>query len=164
MKLSLNIVVIGALAICGTQAFAAEKVIECSAHGKSFSNNGGGLLPAKAELSFAETKSASGLRVLRNIEGSVRVAEIGGSLADGYVGNFKIASLTENARYNPRKYKGFSDFQSFDATDTNGSAEDGMWGDLVLDKNTSQAQFEAHYIFKAGDHMGGTLHLNCKVR
>ena len=80
-----------------------------------------------------------------------------------YIGIFKIVSLAENSKYRPIKYKGYSQFQNFDATDTTDSAEDGMWGQLVLEKDMSKTAFQAHYVFQAGDHMGGTLHLICRA-
>ncbi|MEK6705882.1 MAG: hypothetical protein AABZ06_08850 [Bdellovibrionota bacterium] len=156
-KTAMSLVVIAM--VFGQAALAVETGIECVAKGKSLANNGGGLLTAAATLSFAETKNAQGLRVLKNIEG--RIQSSPENADSSYIGNFKIASLTENPNYRPNKYKGYSQFQSFDATDTTNSVEDGMWGQLVLEKNTSKRTFQAHYIFQAGDHMGGTLHLVC---
>lgn len=36
-----------------------------------------------------------------------------------------------------------------------------MWGYLVINKDTG-GEFDAHYIFQAGDHMGGTVDYKCK--
>ena len=40
-----------------------------------------------------------------------------------------------------------------------------MWGDsFVISKKLLTAEdetFDAHYVFKAGDHMGGTVDLTC---
>ena len=38
-----------------------------------------------------------------------------------------------------------------------------MWGELVIENKFEIAEeFEAHYIFQAGDDVGGTIHMNCK--
>ena len=163
---SLNLALVLML-VAGHSAVASEKVIVCFSKGKTLSRSGGELLNAAAQLTFVETTDASGARVLKNVEGYARtvgwyVANDGTSV--DYIGNFKIAAITENVKFRPNKYKGYSQFQKFDATDTLNSTEDGMWGQLVVAKNTSRAIFHAHYIFQAGDHMGGTLHLSCKVQ
>lgn len=144
-------------------AFGADKSIECHAHGKVVSNNGGGLVNGTANFTFTET-SKDGLRVLKNVEGRFSSANGVGDTEEDYIGTFKIKSLAENPKYKPRRYVGFSQFPKFDATDTDSSQEPGMWGQLVLEKDTDQATFAAHYIFQAGDHMGGTLHLSCTTK
>ena len=117
---------------------------------------------ASATLTFTETTYSQGLRVLNDIEGTIKTSPE--TPDESYIGNFKIASLTENPKYRPNKYKGYSQFPKLDATDTTGSSEEGMWGQLLLEKDTSKRTFQAHYVFQAGDHMGGTLHLTCSVR
>lgn len=161
MKYKLIIICLAAIGLAQS-GFAYEKLIHCTARGKCLSQKGGGLLPAKADLEFTDKTARGKPRVLKNVEGRVVTNpedEDGGS----YIGNFKIRSVTENPDYKPTKYKGFSQFQKFNATDTEGSSESGMWGEFVLDKKTDRDTFKAHYIFQAGDHMGGTLHFNCEV-
>jgi hypothetical protein len=144
-----------------TTGWAKDTDITCKASGKSLSKNGEGLVPAEASLTFTlTTRRTKNTRIISDIEGYVKAAN-GPNEELTYQGTFDIDSLKERAEYKPNKYKGFSQFLNFDATDTKGSAEDGMWGQFILEKNTSKANFDAHYIFQAGDHMGGTLHLSC---
>ncbi len=79
-----------------------------------------------------------------------------------YQGYFKIKSMINDTNYNPRKYKNAKVYRNVNAYKTSG-AEQGMWGDLILSKptRTNGADLEAHYVFKAGDHMGGTIHMSC---
>jgi len=163
---SLNVLMLSlALSLVGTSsALAGSTPIECAADGKSLSQNGGTLLNALAYLSFDLTRDEKGLRVLENLQGRVQTSP---ELVDeygSYIGRFDIASVTENENYNPVRYEGYSQFKNIDATDTEGSAERGMWGTLVVEKNIRQRVFQAHYIFQSGDHMGGTLHLVCRIR
>ncbi|MCY4644356.1 MAG: hypothetical protein OXB88_07020 [Bacteriovoracales bacterium] len=71
-----------------------------------------------------------------------------------YRGDFSAVTLVENPHYRPWRYKGYSQFRELDSTGS-------MWGELVVERKTEQEKFKAHYIFKAGDHMGGTLHMTC---
>lgn len=104
-----------------------------------------------------------GLRTIREIEGRIQIADITGDMDNAYKGRFAIQKLTENPNYRPRKYKNYSQFEDFDATDTDGSAERGMWGTLLLEKSLDQGRAQARYIFQAGDHMGGTVHFDCRT-
>jgi hypothetical protein len=154
--LILSLLVVGVAG--GSSAFGMDRRINCSANGKTVSENGTAVLSAAADFTFVETWESAG-RTLVNIYGSFQVYS---DMAESnYIGNFKIPLITENAKYRPIKYKGYSQFPKFNATDTSGSAEDGMWGQFLLEKNTNKARFGAHYIFQAGDHMGGTLHMTC---
>lgn len=141
-----------------------SKKIKCEADGPTLSQSDSELRMAKADLSFNDMKDAEGLRILKNIRGTVMVtASTKAEFGDGelnretadYVEDFSIETLSENPKYKPTRYKGFSQFKDFDASD--------MWGSFILDKDTNQDSFEAHYIFQAGDHMGGTLHMSCEV-
>lgn len=147
----------------GLSAFAAANDrVQCVAKGKSLSTNTGGLLDAQAILAFTDTVDERGLRVLSDIEARVQASPKDSDTI--YIGTFNIDSLTENPNYRPRKYRGYSQFRNFDATDTSESAEPRMWGELLVRKDTSRGVFPAHYIFQAGDHLGGTLHLSCEVQ
>ncbi|MCY4644312.1 MAG: hypothetical protein OXB88_06795 [Bacteriovoracales bacterium] len=74
---------------------------------------------------------------------------------------FIAVERTENPDYRPRKYKGYSQFGDFDGTLGD------VWGQLVIDSQTKfkakEKNFKAHYIYQAGDHYGGTLHLSCSA-
>ena len=91
-----------------------------------------------------ETKTPQGLRSITTF-GHVR----------GEV--FVSVEGEENPHYRPRKYKGYSQFKDIDST----LQSEGMWGNLIIPKDTDRASFEAHYIHQQGDHYGGTLHMTC---
>ncbi|WP_299002853.1 hypothetical protein [uncultured Shewanella sp.] len=77
-----------------------------------------------------------------------------------YYGLFNTHSLTENPNYAPRVYINHHQFKAFNAMVTNSNDGGGMWGNLVIPK-TLTAEIEVHYIFQAGDHMGGTVDYQC---
>jgi len=78
----------------------------------------------------------------------------------GYYGVFKYDEKVADKNYRGRTYKNH-DKLDFDAVATNGNDGGGMWGYLVINKDT-EGEFDAHYIFQAGDHMGGTVDYKCK--
>jgi hypothetical protein len=161
MKKILNTVSISALFLTAASAFSAPRTIECVARGKSFSNLGAAPLEASANLTFDESFE-NNIRVINKITGSVKIHSAYGDI---YAGQFKIANpLFENVKYRPLRYKDHSQFPEFNATESEGSSESGMWGNLILSKLTSQPKFSAHYILQAGDHIGGTLHLTCQYK
>ena len=82
-----------------------------------------------------------------------------------YQGLFKSLEVSQNLKYKPRKYKKHYQFKDVDSKDSS----TGMWGNLVIPKtmNPENKKFApnsgtVHYIFQAGDHMGGTLDLTCR--
>lgn len=77
-----------------------------------------------------------------------------------YYGLFNLYSLQENPDYSPRVYVNHHQFKSFNATVTNNNDGGGMWGSLVVPQSLT-AEIEVHYIFQAGDHMGGTVDYQC---
>ncbi|MCO4793194.1 MAG: hypothetical protein KC493_05765 [Bacteriovoracaceae bacterium] len=77
-----------------------------------------------------------------------------------YYGVFKFDQKEADPKYRGRTYKNH-DKLDFDAVATNGNDGGGMWGYLVINK-TTEAEFDAHYVFQAGDHMGGTVDYTCK--
>lgn len=148
-------------------AFAATDTITCTAKGKKLAQNGSStMLLSDSELTFNVKENSEGVRTLTDISGEVKVSfevedpseELNND--NSYVGIFSKASIKENTEYNPRKYKNFSQFPDFDAYKTTGS-ESGMWGQFLLEKSNAK-KLSAKYIMQAGDHMGGTLHFNCK--
>ncbi len=145
-------------------AFAADKNVICEAKGMSLSRMGSTPAGALAKFTFVDTTNDAGVRVLKNVVGNVKTIEIYQDYENNYLGSFKFETVTENSNYRPRRYVGYSQFKDFNAASTEGSQEDGMWGEFVLEKNTHQPKFQAHYIFKAGDHMGGTMHFTCSVQ
>ena len=156
MKLKITQVLLLAIAI-GHNAIAANKTIECSASGKSLAKNGEGMTKAKGTFTFTESQDGNGKKVLKDIKGKVETFDNGDDEVI-YSGNFNIPSLAENPKYKPVKYKNASQFKDFNDTSASGD----MWGALVLEDHSSSTTFKAHYIFQAGDHEGGTLHMSCK--
>ena len=140
----------------------------CTAREKNLRQNGE-RLPVDARLYFNVRQNAEGVEKLVNLVGHVAANNGYGDADDTcatYYGVFNIKEALENTKYRPRRYKGYSQFQNINATATAGN-EDGMWGELVIQndrENTnrnSKKSFKAHYIFQAGDHMGGTIDFTC---
>ncbi|MCB0386469.1 MAG: hypothetical protein KDD43_13835 [Bdellovibrionales bacterium] len=102
-----------------------------------------------------------------NIDGKIQLEEYGGNVySGGYYGIFHGKDLVEKPFQRASKYKNHYRFQDFDAAFTAG-AESGMWGYLVVNKDihkmrdSSVKEVDAHYVFQAGDHMGGTVDFAC---
>jgi hypothetical protein len=93
-----------------------------------------------------------GVITLGNVLGHIKV--------DRYYGVFSFEKISNNPKYKPTKYKDYVQFQDFDAIRT--SSQDGMWGQLVINKELKKEGMTAHYIFQASDHMGGTIDLTCR--
>lgn len=125
-------------------------------------------LKTDAELKFDLIKNGN-KSVISNVNGHVFVKapfediESTFSEEDSYMGFFQIDSLTANSDYHPSKYKGYAQFLKFNAFKTAGR-EDGMWGYLALDVSTKDNAFKGAYVFQAGDHMGGTVLLDCEEK
>ena len=151
-----------ALLLASTAVFAGEKTtIECSKHGR----NGGQPAFAKVDLIFdVSVDGRNDLRVISDLRGEIRAAGSRLDLAseDAYVGVFEVKHVAENPEYRPIKYKNSSQFKGIDAKETRG-AESGMWGHLIVPRDT-RGEFESHYVFQAGDHMGGTIHMSCREK
>lgn len=119
-----------------------------------------------AELNF-ELERNGNKSVLTNIVGHVFITD-GNSeqpkfdTENSYMGFFKTEKLVAKADYNPRKYKGYAQFENFNAVHSTG-IEEGMFGYLALDVSSNKNDFKAVYVFQAGDHMGGTAFLSCKA-
>ncbi|MCB0366456.1 MAG: hypothetical protein H6624_07650 [Bdellovibrionaceae bacterium] len=100
-------------------------------------------------------------------DGKIYLEEFGGNVySNGYYGIFHGKDLAEKPFQRASKYKNHYRFQDFDAAFTAG-AESGMWGYLVVNKDIHNMrdggvkEVDAHYIFQAGDHMGGTVDFVC---
>ncbi len=152
---------LAAFTFTATSAFAGEKqTVECSKFGRN-----GQPEYAKVEIEFDIAKDGrNGLRTIYDLRGEIRASGSEEDLVsdNAYIGIFDTKSLKENPDYNPVRYKNSSQFQKLNAKETRG-AESGMWGSLIVPKNM-RGTFESHYIFQAGDHMGGTIHMSCKVK
>jgi hypothetical protein len=120
-------------------------------------------LPTKGELKVEEV-TVDGVRLI-NVNGSLAVDydfNLTGDEEPCYQGTFTNVTLAEKANYRPNRYTGYSKFEDFDATETSRCDGGGMWGYLVIEKDTKKKPFNAHYIFQSGDHMGGTIDFECK--
>ncbi|MEY4631020.1 MAG: hypothetical protein RIQ81_1140 [Pseudomonadota bacterium] len=141
--------------------FAANNRVVCVADGNTLGREGLGLTEAVANFEFVDTKDTKGRRVLRDFRGEVVTDPANERHEGSYIGRFKIDEAVEDVTYRPRVYIGFSQFEGIEAVDTEGSAEAGMDGVFLLEKDTSRPHFAAKFLMKAGSHMGGTLHLGC---
>lgn len=124
--------------------------------------------PAYAKVSLAFEIAIDGRndeRTIYDLRGEVRAALDKAELdseGGGYIGGFSIPRVSEDPAYKPVKYKNSSKFPGVDAKETRG-LESGMWGYLVVPRDV-RGTFESHYIFQAGDHMGGTIHMSCRAQ
>lgn len=121
-------------------------------------------LKTDGELSFDLVKNDN-RSVITNISGHIFVKgdseDQNESMGpdDSYRGFFNTAKIEANLKYRPNKYKGFAQFKNLNASRTDGQ-EEGMWGDFSVDVS-GENTMSAYYIFRAGDHMGGTVIFSC---
>ena len=128
----------------------------CRASGNNtLSLHGGKQYSAEAAFNITEHKTLDGFRVVA-VEGNFKLTwkRYNRSNKKNSDNVYKIEYLEENPYYQPKRYKGYSQFRNFDSLKT-------MWGDLLISKQTNKDKFFAHYLFQLGDHIGGTLHLSC---
>lgn len=82
---------------------------------------------------------------------------------ESYYGNFALSKIMNVKNYRPRVYLGHIKFADINANGTINS-EGGMWGSFMLDMREGFADtIEAHYVFQAGDHRGGTVDFLCEA-
>lgn len=79
-----------------------------------------------------------------------------------YTGVFS-GSFPNNPAYRPRVYTDHYQFRDFDAAVTSRWDGGGMNGEFVVEKRISEDRLQAHYIFQAGDHIGGTVDMECRL-
>lgn len=150
-----------ASALLASGAFAAQN-IQCTAQGRAMSNNGS-MGYTDTVFNFA-LDEAGGLLQVKKLTGMVKANAWGPEMDpdNAYIGRFDTSLITENPNYKPTTYKGSAQFKDLDAVETLG-AESGMWGNLILArKANAQGNRMGKYIFQAGDHIGGTIHMTCK--
>ena len=111
-----------------------------------------------ARIEFQEYTVAE-VQEIREVVGHIWIKDNGGG---DYYGVFSFDKQVENLKYRPLKYKNHTQYKNFDATKTNNNDGGGMWGQFVVNK-TRGGTFDANYIFKSGDHMGGVVVFECKV-
>ncbi len=76
-----------------------------------------------------------------------------------FSGNFK-----NHEAYRPSVYTNHFKFNDFDAKVTSRHDGGGMWGYLVVKKDNTSDKIDAHYVFQAGDHIGGTIDMTCSKK
>ena len=147
-----------------SMSFAADYLgsYHCVATG---GRQGGTDLSVDGRFSFSLHSDADKGVTLKNLVGhmSVSVYDDDDPLYD-YYSVFTIKELPANPKYRPIVYKNHHQFKNLDDT-ASGGVESGMWGYLVLEKNPTKERKDlaAHYVFQAGDHMGGTIDLVCVI-
>jgi len=173
MPINLNAILSALFVIIFSSTGYSAKVI-CSAEGNNLRKDGKPH-PVSARLEFRLVKTDSPSKFLMtryvgHIAGSnfnIKPPETILSNSDAYYGVFtgkdKNSSLSPQAtKYTDDSYLRFRDFN---ATSTNGQDGGGMWGYFVVNKQALDGvskNFDAHFVFSAGDHMGGTVDFNCK--
>ena len=121
-------------------------------------------LKSDATLTFDLEKNGN-KSVITNLKGHIFIKAdpsdrtAGHSPDDSYRGYFNTPKELANPKYRPNKYKGYAQFNNINAVRTDGQ-EDGMWGDLSVNVSGENA-LNAYYVFRAGDHMGGTVVFTC---
>lgn len=151
--------------VASASAAQADVTVQCKAVGFKTAQSGGRMLFTDSRLTFevvGVTKSKQ--LVINSVRGEVKVGSDEHKNLDSenaYIGHFRFRQLRSDPTYRARKYKNFVRFKSFNAAETTG-LETGMWGDFLLEKNIEDGM-QAKYVFKAGDHMGGTMHFTCLV-
>ncbi len=87
-------------------------------------------------------------------------------------GDKKIANYTgvfngdfkNHEGYRPSVYTNHFKFNEFNAKVTSRHDGGGMWGYLVIKKDNTSDKIDAHYVFQAGDHIGGTIDMTCSKK
>lgn len=129
------------------------KEITCIATGKKLRRHGSTDEYAQANLNF-KFEETDGRAVLKSIRGKI-AASMNEIDLNSYVGSFNYQKINNNPNYNPHKYYGYYQFP-LDASES----DQGMWGNFVIPFGPAN-KFNTHYIFQAGDHMGGTIDMDC---
>ena len=125
----------------------------------------GTLYPVSSSLEFTVVES-DGTYTIESLVGNVIAKNYRDASAtldfSSYHGIFHFSQLVNNPAYAGRTYQNHIQFKKFDALHTNTHDGGGMWGYFVLGKTEAgQATTDGHYVFKAGDHMGGTIDYQC---
>lgn len=102
-------------------------------------------------------KNAAGLYKLKNLVGHVEFGH--DSLHSGYYGVFVQKSILNSPNYRGRTYSNHISFE-LNSTAMGHYDSAGMWGNFVVNKSEEDS-VDAHYVLKAGDHVGGTIDYTC---
>jgi hypothetical protein len=124
-----------------------------------------------SRLEFVVDQNKEGLYVLTEYGGHLAIYDNPDDLKAGRPASlyavFQGKSLPQNPNFVAHKYKNHMQFPKFnDAVDFGG--ESGVWGSLVVNsgliENGGGKMYDAHYVFQAGDHRGGTIDYSCQAR
>ena len=121
--------------------------------------NDQGLLPHDSLLYVDLLKEDDGSFELVKLMGHMKLADDDATSA--YYNIFNSEKFPADISYKPLKYKESVRFKEINSIASSSSSEEGMWGDFVIEKTMAE-NVKAHYIFKAGDHLGGTVDFSCK--
>ena len=164
--LKCKLLILGACLSFSQMAMADEYVARyvCYADNDIRQNGGGAEVNSRLELKLM--KDQNGLIYLTQTLGHVLLGENDTNILSdryAYYGFFRFGRLTENPDYDPVVYHDHYQFKPFNATVTNNTDGGGMWGSFVIPK-TLETNINAHYIFQAGSHIGGTIDYKCEGR
>lgn len=139
-----------------------SQAYECNETG---TRQGAESLPTDAKIKF-DYRVADGRATLSNLMGFVTLNydfNVGEFEIKNYLGVF-TGDFKNRESYNARVYTNHYKFEDFDAKLTSDTDGGGMFGYLVVNKNIGEDKIDAHYVFQAGDHMGGTVDMVCRTR
>lgn len=154
------LIILAALTL-STHAFSED--VTCHSQKAIQENEQNGMV-TDAEINFTVNRET---KELTNVLGHIFVQQVfieneEIAVNNSYLGFFTFAKISANPNYKPTRYKDYTQFKEFDAVHTAG-LESGMWGAFVIDLTKTSQTFDARYIFKAGDHMGGTVLFTCRT-
>jgi hypothetical protein len=116
------------------------------------------ILAVKSKLEFYLDKDGD-KSVISNFHGHLLV-KVPLSDNDQIEGRFEIAEIEASPKYRPTKFKGHAAFKEVTAYETTG-VEKGMTGYFSVDVTPKKENILAIYVFKAGEHLGGSIYYNC---
>jgi len=142
------------LLLATAHSYGAEKTARRICTAKLFRSNGVEAMPLENGLLYLTVSKTDDKVTLTKVVGHL--------LIEDYYAIFNGENLPEKPYVRaPSQYTNHYRF-SLTATETAGS-ESGMWGHLIVNKDLfeSNGRVDAHYVLQAGDHLGGTVDLEC---
>ena len=114
----------------------------------------------EGELHFSAYKDDSNHLVIKKVKGYTRFDRD----YDTNIAYFSVEQLRENPNYKPIDYLGATQFKKFSGKGLSGFDNDNPHGELVLEwEQGKRKEFQTHFVFQSGDHIGGTLDMKCKL-
>ena len=109
---------------------------------------------ARIEFQVRELDDA---RFMDHFIGHIFVGHPGLGPFEGYYAIFNYSDVKENLKYRPDTYKDHYQFPRINSKHSTLHDGGNMRGYFVLKKDLT----EAHYVFRAGDHIGGAIDFRC---